>query len=76
MSREDFLAKFQDELRGLCVAAFAAEERTRGDSAAKGQFIVEQMVRARRLLERMHEAVQPAAPMPVKAQPQPPRIAS
>jgi hypothetical protein len=63
MSKDAFLTKYLDELRGLCLEAFAEQERTKAlkdkvpegwVQAEKGKFMVNQLGRARSLLERIY----------------------
>jgi hypothetical protein len=53
-TKEDFMAKWADELSGLLLAAFA-EEKKGTDFSRDGRFMVVQLRRARSLLERMYD---------------------
>jgi hypothetical protein len=64
-TKDDFLARWQDELNGLLLAAFV-EERKGSDFARDGRFMVQQMRRARDLLQRIHSE-EIAQPLPTKA---------
>jgi len=66
MDKEAFIAKFQDELIGLLLEAFA-DERTQ-DMATQGRRMVHRMRKSRELLGRMHAAIVPVPPLPVKTQ--------
>ena len=63
MTKDEFIAKFADELTGLLLASFAQmadRQKVPGDdksNAADGRFMIQQMRKARDLLARMHEAI-------------------
>ena len=64
-SKEELIAAFADELNGLLLAAFA-EEQNHSDFARNGRTMVQQMRRARNLLERIHAFMQDAPkPLPL-----------
>jgi hypothetical protein len=63
-TKDDFLARWQDELNGLLLAAFV-EERKGTDFARDGRFMVQQMRRARDLLQRIY-CEEVAQPLPAK----------
>ena len=60
VTEEAFVSKYLDELLGLLLAAFAAEENTRGiaqvNLAHRGAFLRDSVGRARNLLKRMYAA--------------------
>lgn len=71
VTKDEFIAKFGDELTGLLLASFAQAEKSGPvDMAENGRFMLNQMRKARGLLVRMHEAIQPPPPVPVKPEPQ------
>lgn len=70
VSKEEFIAAFADELRGLLLESFADAVKI-GDHASNGQKIIQQMKRANNLLERCYYkmAGQPPAKAPANGQP-------
>ena len=58
MTKEEFVARWADELSGFAVAAFAMEER--GDMAAKGRWMIQQLKRARELAGKMFDQLEAA----------------
>lgn len=54
-SRDEFADHFCDELAGLLLSAFTAEDSTKLDYAGKGRFVQMQLRKVRPLLVRMHE---------------------
>ncbi len=80
-TKEDLLAEFEDELRGLLESALAdAErllphpgERTPIQFAALGAAQVKRWQRARRFLERVYNFLQELAPVKNGVHPQPAR---
>lgn len=71
-SREEFAAKFTDELCGLLVAAMS-EGLKPNEFAINGRFMIQQMKRGRDLLDRMYYdlAAMPEAPKPTNGMKQP-----
>ena len=53
MTKEKFVAEWQEMLIGYSLAAFAQNEK--GDMATKGRWIIHQMQRAREIAERMFD---------------------
>ncbi len=62
MTREDLHSRFGDELRGLLLESFAQNEKTVGDMHTKGLQMRQQMTRAKGLLDRIFEAMEPQKP--------------
>lgn len=54
-TRDEFADQFADELAGLLLSAFTAEDSTKLDYAGKGRFVQMQLRKVRPLLVRMHE---------------------
>jgi hypothetical protein len=68
-TKDEFLAAWADELTGLLLASFAEEKKHAFDPARDGRFFVQQLRRARDLLQRMWEVdVKSKEPLPVKPQ--------
>ncbi len=69
MTKDQFAQKYLDEMVGLLLIAFSAEENSRGITetqvAMKGKFMMDTMKRAKLLLARMHDDL--AKPEPPKA---------
>ena len=53
MTREKFVAEWEELLIGYSLAAFAQNEK--GDTATKGRWIIHQMARAKEIAERMFD---------------------
>jgi hypothetical protein len=70
VSKDEFIAAFADELRGLLMESFAESLKV-GDHATNGQAMVRQLKRANNLLERCYFklAGQPPAKAPANGQP-------
>jgi len=68
MSKEEFRTTFENELRGMCLAAFA-EMRRSGDVVGpmdytrEGKWMAHQFSRVRDLIDRMYSTL--AGPLPV-----------
>ena len=54
-TKDEFIARWQDELSGFVLAAFANQENERVDMAAKARFMLLQLRRVRELLGKMHD---------------------
>jgi hypothetical protein len=59
-NRAQFIDTFRDELAGLLISAFAADQEHRGDMAARGRWIQHQLGRVTPLLARMYEFIEDA----------------
>jgi len=67
-TKEDFVTRWADELTGLLLASFA-EAKNYGESAKDGRFMIQQMKRARNLLERIYHDFAEPVPLNVPAKP-------
>lgn len=65
ISKEEFLAAFADELRGLLLESFAESTKV-GDHVTNGKTIVAQMKRANNLLERCYYKLAGQSVEPIK----------
>ena len=61
VSKEEFIAAFADELRGLLLESFSESFKV-GDHATNGQAMIRQMRRAQNLLERAYYKLAGQAP--------------
>ncbi len=64
MSKDEFVAKHLNETVGLLLGSFAESEKHRHKAtdetwAADGKFMISQMTRAKALLGRMYDDLQP-----------------
>lgn len=64
MTRDQFISEYGDELAGLLVAAIGEASLPRDtildeQAAVRGRFIIGQLHKARKLLNRMYDDLQP-----------------